>query len=132
MLFFPHSHTFTAKPPLKKKVFARSKVGGDGGASSSAALLAENCKQLPQERSAVPPFPKKFAAQYFSGSPTFAFGLPISTKTEHHGFAVVLCFGGDGGNRNRVRKFAHITFYMLSLCFGIPFPCRSQTSCRDW
>ena len=59
MLLFSQSNTFTAKPPLKKKVFAQ------------------------------------------------------------------LQFGGDGGNRNRVRKFAHTTFYMLSLCFGIPFSYRS-------
>ena len=31
----------------KKKVFAQSKVGGDGGASSSALLLVENRERFP-------------------------------------------------------------------------------------
>ena len=77
--------------------------------------------------------PKSFLRNTFWG-PRFGFNylaifLP-KNKTARK--SAVLFFGGDGGNRNRVRKFAHITFYMLSLCFGIPFPCRSQTSCRDW
>ena len=47
MLFFPQSHTFTANPPLKKKVFVHEAVGGDGGASSSALLLVENRERFP-------------------------------------------------------------------------------------
>jgi len=53
---------------------------------------------------------------------------PSPPKGTGNALALPVPFGGDGGNRNRVRKFAHTTFYMLSLCFGIPFSYRSQTN----
>nr|DAU74611.1 MAG TPA: hypothetical protein [Caudoviricetes sp.] len=40
------------------------------------------------------------------------------------------CFyGGDGGNRNRVRIYACNAFYAYSLSLGVPLTLRRQT---DW
>ena len=39
----------------------------------------------------------------------------------------LIFFGGDGGNRNRVRKSIPATFYERSLSFEIPLRERRQT-----
>ena len=49
---------------------------------------------------------------------TMRFRLP--KKTDPNRKTIQICYGGDGGNRNRVRKSIPANFYERSLSFKIP------------
>ena len=56
---------------------------------------------------------------------TMRFRLP--KKTDPNRKSIQICYGGDGGNRNRVRKSIPANFYERSLSFKIPLKKRRQT-----
>ena len=56
---------------------------------------------------------------------TMRFRLP--KKTDPNRKTIQICYGGDGGNRNRVRKSIPANFYERSLSFKIPLKKRRQT-----
>ena len=56
---------------------------------------------------------------------TMRFRLP--KKTDQNRKSIQICYGGDGGNRNRVRKSIPANFYERSLSFKIPLKKRRQT-----
>ena len=54
-------------------------------------------------------------------------GFDYRKKTDPNRKSIQICFGGDGGNRNRVRKSIPANFYERSLSFKIPLKKRRQT-----
>lgn len=47
-------------------------------------------------------------------------GFDYRKKTDPNRKMIQICYGGDGGNRNRVRKSIPANFYERSLSFKIP------------
>ena len=54
-------------------------------------------------------------------------GFRLPKKTDPNRKSIEICYGGDGGNRNRVRKSIPANFYERSLSFKIPLKKRRQT-----